>query len=74
MAEPNDWKLVRGETLDDVVHRDVRRATDQDAKSASDELEDEFDEGVGFACLRPVSLSSSPDGRIGEDPRQGDHG
>lgn len=51
---------MRGQTLDDVVDGNVRGAAYQDAKVALDELADEFDEGVGLACLRPISSHSKP--------------
>jgi hypothetical protein len=43
---------VGGQSFDDVVDRDVGGAADEDSEVALCELEDEFDEGVGFAGLR----------------------
>ena len=51
VPEPDQGGLVRGEALDDVVDADVGGAADEDAEVALEELEDEFDEGVGFASL-----------------------
>lgn len=51
MTEPDQGDLVRGEALDDVVDADVGGAADEDAEVALEELEDELDEGVGFAGL-----------------------
>ena len=46
---------MRGQTLDDIVDRDIGWAADQNTKLSLDELEDEFYEGIGFACLPPMS-------------------
>lgn len=65
---------MRGQTLDDVVDRDVRGTAHEDAKIALDELEDELDEGVGFACLRTSrQLPFNPYLLVEEDPRPEDH-
>lgn len=52
VAKAKEGDVVRREAFHNIVDAEVAWAADEDAWVVGEELEDQFDKGVGFACAR----------------------